>query len=238
LEDIERKTGWKINRIGASLPEIIKKYGGFLPSGQARYCTRKAKIEPMQKWLADARATIYYGLRADEYRTGYVPVSNSKITPKYPLQEMGVDIYGVWAILEAQELLPPSFCWERLYETVSKQSDISVLTPIEKHFLFAGRSRANCYFCFYQRMSELLYLLETHPYHYAQMESFERSEYTWKDGIRLSDFREDKYRQAQIFQQKVRDILRYIGSKQQLSIPGLKTDNELSLTSCGLLCGK
>lgn len=158
LEKVEQKTGWKIDRIGKPLEAIINKQNGFLPSIKARYCTREAKIRPMEARLKldDSPVTIYYGLRADESRTGYVPVANAKIKPAYPLQDLGIDINGVWAILASQDLLPPAFTWSRLQEAVEKQTDISCLSPVEKHFLFAGRTRANCYFCFYQRQSELL----------------------------------------------------------------------------------
>jgi len=194
----------------------------------------------MEAWLKseDSPAIIYYGLRADERRTGYVPVANSKVTPTYPLQDLGIDINGVWAILASQDLLPPAFTWDRLQQAVEKQTDVSCLTSVERHFLFAGRTRANCYFCFYQRQSELLWLLETHPDLFDRMASFEKADYTWKYGTRLTEFKSDKALHIRIFKRKVQDTLRYIGQKQQLSIPGLVIDNEIAVTSCGLLCGK
>lgn len=70
------------------------------------------------------------------------------------------------------------------------------------------------------------------------MASFEKDDYTWKDGIRLTEFKSDNALHSRIFKRKVKDVLRYIGQKQQLTIPGLVVDNEIAITSCGLLCGK
>lgn len=240
LEKVEKKTGWNVERIGKSLEDIIDKYNGFLPSSKGRYCTREAKIQPMEAWLksSDEPVIVYYGLRADEQRTGYVPVADSAITPAYPLRDLGIDLTGVWSILTAQDLLPPAFAWERLREAVEARGNTSVLSPVEDHFLFSGRTRANCYFCFYQRQSELLWLLETHPDLYRRMSEFEKADYTWIKGVRLSEFEGDKALHKKIFDRKVVECLKYIVQKYQMKLPGLNADNEIALTSCGLLCGK
>ena len=48
-------------------------YSGFLPSPQARWCTRKLKIEPFERYVGSAPAFSYIGIRADEQRQGYIP---------------------------------------------------------------------------------------------------------------------------------------------------------------------
>jgi hypothetical protein len=121
LTRVEAKTGWKIERVGKSLPEAISRYGGFLPSPRARYCTKECKIEPTEDYIGADDCTVYYGLRADEQRIGYVPIGKPNITPAYPLIEAGVDLQGVYAILDAQGLTPPDFLWPKLHLAVSEK---------------------------------------------------------------------------------------------------------------------
>lgn len=239
LDDVEKKTGWAIARVGENLEAYIVKYGGYLPTYNRRFCTTKTKITPMEKYLGkDEQVSVYYGLRADENRTGYVPLGSSKITPVYPLVEHNIDLEGVWTILKFQELTPPSFFWQRLFDAVANRIDVSGLTDFEEHLLFSGRTRANCYFCFYQRISEVLWLLETHPDYYEKMSAFEKDDYTWIKNLRLSEFKNDTARKQRAFKSKVDSVVAYISTKQQLSIPGLLVDNEIATTSCGLICGK
>ena len=71
-------------------------YGGFLPSPQARWCTRVLKIKPFEREIGNDRAYTYIGIRADEQRTGYQqrkPVMLSEannIIPIYPFKEDGI----------------------------------------------------------------------------------------------------------------------------------------------------
>jgi hypothetical protein len=239
LDKVEAKTGWQIIRVGKNLEDHIAHYGGVLPSIKMRFCTSSTKIKPMEKYLGkDDEISIYYGLRADENRTGYVPIAGSKITPHYPLQDFGIDLRGVWAILQAQNLLPPSFFWQRLYDAVEKRIDVTGITLVEKHFLFAGRSRANCYFCFFQRQAEILWLMETHPDYFERMSAMEKSDYTWLKDFSIAEFKADKLRQQRAFNRKVNEVVAYIAAKQQMQIPGLEVDTEIAQTSCGLMCGK
>ena len=62
LDNIEKSTGWKINRIGESLENLITQSNGFLPSIHARYCTRETKIKPTDIYLNKEPAYVYYGL--------------------------------------------------------------------------------------------------------------------------------------------------------------------------------
>lgn len=240
LDKIEFKTGWKITRLNGDLEAIIDSYGGFLPNHQARYCTRQSKIQVTEDYLNKEEATVYYGLRADENRIGYVPSGKANITPDYPLQTYNIDLRGVWSILEAQQLLPPSFFWQRLYDAVEHQLghlfDLRELKPYQKHFLFNGRSRANCYFCFFQRQYEFLWLYEEYPEYFEKAKSFEKSNYSWKQGYPLTKY-DDPQERERIFKNRVNDVCKMIitlftGSLFQVE------DTEIANTSCGLLCGK
>lgn len=51
---------------------FYKVYGGYLPSPQARWCTKKMKLEEMEKYVGNSPAISYVGIRGDEDREGYV----------------------------------------------------------------------------------------------------------------------------------------------------------------------
>ena len=46
--------------------------GGFLPSPQSRWCTKKMKLAEMERFVGDVPAVSYVGIRNDEDREGYV----------------------------------------------------------------------------------------------------------------------------------------------------------------------
>ena len=43
-------------------------YDGFLPNPRSRWCTKKLKIEPLEKFVGDDEAFSYIAIRADEDR--------------------------------------------------------------------------------------------------------------------------------------------------------------------------
>ena len=241
LDMVEARTGWSIVRTGVSLPDLIDRRGGFLPSVRARYCTRECKIKPMEAMLGRDPCVVYYGLRADETRTGYVPLGKPNITPQYPLQELGIDLRGVYAILDAQDLTPPTFHWERVYLAVHAVlggwNDWDTrLTRAERGSLFAWRTRANCFFCFFQRQYEFLGLREHHPDLFARALSMEARGYTFQPGWGLANLDNESAR-VKIFDRRVNDVVKMIRRRFDENTATWE-DTEISRTSCGLLCGK
>lgn len=51
---------------------FLKMYGGFLPSSNARWCTKKLKLEPFEKYVGEDPVISYVGIRGDEEREGYI----------------------------------------------------------------------------------------------------------------------------------------------------------------------
>jgi 3'-phosphoadenosine 5'-phosphosulfate sulfotransferase (PAPS reductase)/FAD synthetase len=51
---------------------FLKMYGGFLPSSQARWCTKKLKLEPFENYVGNDPVISYVGIRGDEQREGYI----------------------------------------------------------------------------------------------------------------------------------------------------------------------
>jgi hypothetical protein len=235
IEPMQEYLGFKNPTLGVvvAAPKVIKEHPEVAD-------TVKAIITPKPE-----PCTIYYGLRADEQRTGYVPLSGSTITPKYPLIERGIGLAGVYEILDRYDLAPPSFFWPRLYEAVKAKMDVVLpgweqkLSRMEHDVLFAGRTRANCYFCFFQRQYEYIWLMETHPDLWEQAKAFEcvGSDYTWRDGYALKDLEEPE-RALKIFNARVLWVCGQIAKKLQLNLFDELQDNEIAGTSCGLMCGK
>lgn len=115
-------------------------YEGLLPSSQVRWCTVDLKIKPFEAYVGKDKAYHYIAIRADEDRVGYKPPKISSlhnIEPKYPFKDDGITKEDVYRILEESGVgLPDYYKW---------------------------RTRSGCYFCFFQRKSEWVGLLEQHP---------------------------------------------------------------------------
>ena len=47
-------------------------YGGYLPSAQARWCTKKMKILPFEQEIGNTPTISYVGIRGDEHRDGHI----------------------------------------------------------------------------------------------------------------------------------------------------------------------
>jgi len=51
---------------------FFKAYRGYIPSAQARWCTKKLKLDPFEKFVGDTPTISYVGIRGDEDREGYI----------------------------------------------------------------------------------------------------------------------------------------------------------------------
>ena len=111
-------------------------YGGFLPSAQARWCTKKLKIEPLEKFIGDDDTISYIGIRADEDRVGYISTKQN-IKPVFPFMKDGLVKRDIFRIIADNGIGMPEY--------------------------YRWRSRSGCYFCFFQRKVEWVRLSETHP---------------------------------------------------------------------------
>jgi hypothetical protein len=250
LEMVEKALAISIQRVGSDLIEQIHEMG-FLPNHKQRFCTRVAKIKPMEEMIIGRKeeAKIYIGLRADEPgRSGYSS-PNEDIEAIYPMRTVGMGIDGVYKLLYSHGLMPPTFFWPQLYEAVVAAVGTSWRANLEQwqfDKLFAGRSRANCYMCFYQQRAEWVWLLMTHPDLFAQAEELEQSVgsgdrrentyYLIGQGFPLGRIR-DNWRKY--FNDRVSQTVRIVHATRQ----GRLFDDSLFVEidagrSCGLFCGK
>jgi len=147
----------------------LKVFDNFLPSPQARWCTKLLKLKPFEAFVGDTPVISYVGIRADEDRTGLIS-AKPNLTTVFPFKEDGIDYDGVMRILEDSGIgMPPYLSW--------------------------GRSHSGCFFCFYQAKYEWLQLLRTYPDKFAEAESYEKlhpetgTRFTWMDDMPLSALR-------------------------------------------------
>ncbi len=184
LDRLEAYLGRPIQRLSAEAPpgetpfdHHLRLYGGFLPSAQMRWCTRKLKLEPYEAYVGDDPVVSYVGIRGDEPdRVGYIS-TKPNITSVFPFKEDGIVKADVYRILDESGVgMPEYYDW---------------------------RSRSGCYFCFYQRRSEWVGLLENHPGLFEQAKAYEKRDpetgevYSWNDAESLAALAEPE-RVAQI----------------------------------------
>ena len=70
---------------------FLKAAGGFLPSPQARWCTKKMKLDEFERYVGDDYAVSYVGIRGDEDRDGYVS-SKPNIQSVFPFRR------NIWSV--------------------------------------------------------------------------------------------------------------------------------------------
>lgn len=79
IESLEGVLGKQILRLKAAtdsskepFDHFYTVYGGYLPSSNARWCTKKLKLEPFEAFVGDDPVISYVGIRGDEEREGYI----------------------------------------------------------------------------------------------------------------------------------------------------------------------
>jgi Phosphoadenosine phosphosulfate reductase family len=108
---------------------FIKLYGGYIPSAQARWCTKKLKLEPFESQLVkDELAISYVGIRGDEDREGYIS-SKINIQSIFPFRK------NIWSeellrIVLNNSLIPR--LEELAYEFVPKQKMDVYLSTLQR----------------------------------------------------------------------------------------------------------
>lgn len=244
IKNVEAVMGWKIIRCGDDLTEICFEQNCLPLAGIRRFCTKYAKIKPLNDYLGTGEVTIYFGLRADEPdRVGYAPAKNQKCV--YPLREEAIDINGVMRLCSEVNLMPPAFYWpwmEHRVRTIIQDREFLIehLTENERRSLFAWRTRSNCDRCPYQRQYEWIGLSEFHPERFAMAVELEqklchRDEHTWVRGYRLPEL---KSLADEIKEKRAKAIAAWLENKSQGMLFDDDMIDELNVTSCGLLCGK
>lgn len=79
INNLEVYLGQKIVRLRAvkdspvdPFDHFLARYRGYLPSKQARWCTRHLKLEPFEAFVGNDPTVSYVAIRGDEDREGYI----------------------------------------------------------------------------------------------------------------------------------------------------------------------
>lgn len=98
IDNLEIYLGKKIHRLVAAstshqdpFDHFYDVFGGYLPSSQARWCTKKLKLEPFEEFVGDDPVVSYVGIRGDEDREGYIS-KKSNIQSIFPFRQ------NIWSI--------------------------------------------------------------------------------------------------------------------------------------------
>lgn len=246
IERVENRLG-AIHRCGRNLDEVVAEQG-VLPSRLMRHCTKYGKILPMNKWLGGEPSVLYLGLRADEPDRIAGMESPKNQTLRFVLQEMGIGLELVWEIVTNADLRPPQYTWQWMLTRVAelgwpeKPDDMKEWEWLS---LFAGRTRNNCDRCFFKRLYEWVWLLETHPKRFTEAcateaSTQEASQYTWlnKSQGEYKPLESIIDRAAEIKEKRARQIVRYLSRRQQMNLFDVVDENSFGQTSCGVFCGK
>jgi len=93
IKNLEIYLGKKITLLQAAdgsdedpFDHFLKMYGGYLPSSNSRWCTKKLKLEPFEKFVGDDPVISYVGIRGDEEREGYIS-RKSNIQSIFPFRK-------------------------------------------------------------------------------------------------------------------------------------------------------
>ena len=74
---------------GSNLPpfdHFLTLYGGYLPSSNSRWCTKKLKLDPFEQFVGSDPVISYVGIRGDEDREGYIS-KKSNIQSIFPFRK-------------------------------------------------------------------------------------------------------------------------------------------------------
>jgi 3'-phosphoadenosine 5'-phosphosulfate sulfotransferase (PAPS reductase)/FAD synthetase len=93
IKNLENFLGKKIIELRAAekssespFNHFSKMYGGYLPSSNSRWCTKKLKLEPFENFVSNDQVISYVGIRGDEDRDGYIS-RKSNIQSIFPFRK-------------------------------------------------------------------------------------------------------------------------------------------------------
>jgi 3'-phosphoadenosine 5'-phosphosulfate sulfotransferase (PAPS reductase)/FAD synthetase len=150
LNMLERYLGKEITRVAPDrgLFELIDHYNGYLPSPQARWCTRELKLVTFSKWIKQYEGRqkwMFVGIRADE--SGRLAFTIDEVETVMPFIDMGMRREDIFSVLDRTIGIPK---------------------------LYRVRSRSGCTVCPFQRRSEIVGMLQEKPVEFVKGMKYEK----------------------------------------------------------------
>lgn len=151
IRNLEVYLGVKINLLqGAEnssedpFDHFLKMYGGFLPSSQARWCTKKLKLEPFESYVGSDPVISYVGIRGDEEREGYISTKKN-IQSIFPFRK------NIWS----QDVTSKLLSNQNIEQLLSISNDIDFERNQEKAIQTISR-KLDSSFTYEQKLNALL----------------------------------------------------------------------------------
>ena len=122
---------------------FLKAMGGFLPSPQARWCTKKMKLDKLEEYVGDDYAISYVGIRGDEDRDGYIS-SKPNIQAIFPFRKNIWSLDVINKFLHNENIEQITIIYERLCPNNALRDEIieTVKRPICKEFYYSKKMNA------------------------------------------------------------------------------------------------
>lgn len=93
IDNLETSLGVEIEKLHAAnrshrdpFDHFLEVYGGYLPSSTSRWCTKKLKLDPFERYVKNDSVISYVGIRGDEDREGYIS-TKSNIQSIFPFRK-------------------------------------------------------------------------------------------------------------------------------------------------------
>jgi hypothetical protein len=103
---------------------FLSLYGGYLPSSTSRWCTKKLKLEPFEKYIGNEPTISYVGIRGDEDRDGYISKKQS-VQSIFPFRR------NIWSE-DVNKLVLSNSRMDQLVELVDAHVERQFLEPMLK----------------------------------------------------------------------------------------------------------
>lgn len=102
---------------------FLAEFGGYLPSSNARWCTKKLKLEPFEKFIADEPTISYVGIRGDEDREGYIS-KKQNVQSIFPFRR------NIWSEDVVKYVLANRNALSSIYERLASKEQFAKVAPI------------------------------------------------------------------------------------------------------------
>ena len=138
------------NSSEAPFDHFLKMYGGYLPSSNARWCTKKLKLEPFEKYVGDEPVISYVGIRGDEEREGYISTKKN-IQSIFPFRKniWSQDVItkllanqNVELLVEASKSIDFGKSQEKVLQTITRKLDLSFTIDQKLNVLLESNVKA------------------------------------------------------------------------------------------------
>lgn len=121
---------------------FLKSMGGFLPSPQQRWCTKKMKLAEFERYVGSDYAVSYVGIRGDEDRDGYIS-SKPNIQAVFPFRKNIWSLDVINKVLDNENLAQIEQYYKELCPPAKMEEVMEIVRkPISKQFYYSKKLNA------------------------------------------------------------------------------------------------